>query len=151
MPSKYSDEVKAEVLAGARLGRTARQIAAERNLPERTTQEWIHDARELAQAKDRDPFLVDGEYRIAFMTQDLTEQAIESLKESGQPLYKYLVPLNIVRGTAIDKVMKQREATQPRDLAQLVIVINAARPPQDRIEGEIVEPDFIEGEVNDAG
>src|SRR3990167_5337564 len=128
MPSKYSDELKAEVLAGARLGRPAQQIAEERNIPYRTTAEWIHDARELAKSENRAPLLFDGEYRLAFMTQDLTEQAIESLKESGEPLHKYLGPLNIVRGTAIDKVLKQREHSQPQNLAQLVIVINAQQP-----------------------
>ena len=142
MPSKYSDELKAEVLADARLGRPTSQIGMERNLPRTTIQDWIHDAKELARSENRDPLLFDGEYRIAFMTQDLTEQAIESLKESGEPLHKYLVPLNIVRGTAIDKVLKQREQSQPQNLAQLVIVVNAAAPlpePEIVIEGEIVD------------
>src|SRR3990172_1304002 len=142
MPSKYSDELKAEVLADARLGRPTSQIGMERNLPRTTIQDWIHDAKELARSENRDPLLFDGEYRIAFMTQDLTEQAIESLKESGEPLHKYLVPLNIIRGTAIDKVMRQKEQSQPQNLAQLVIVVNAAAPlpePEIVIEGEIVD------------
>ena len=142
MPSKYSDELKAEVLADARLGRPTSQIGLERNLPRTTIQDWIHHAKELARSENRDPLLFDGEYRIAFMTQDLTEQAIESLKESGEPLHKYLVPLNIIRGTAIDKVMRQKEQSQPQNLAQLVIVINANEP--------IKEPYYIEAEVKDA-
>jgi len=134
MPSQYETKVPAEVLADARLGKTGRQIATERNLPERTTQHWLKAAREKAQAENRDPLLYDGEYRLAFMTQELTEQAVESLKDSGQPLYKYLVPLNVVRGTAIDKIARASQLPQVSIQAdKLLIVLNSPKP-------ELLEP-----------
>ena len=145
MPSKYSDEIRAAVISDAELGRPARQIAGERNVSVRTTQEWLADARAKAVAENRDPLLVDGEYRRAFMAQQLTEEALQSLKESGDPLYKYLVPLNIIAGTAIDKVLKNREQP-PQNLTQVLVVLNCNTPEelQARTKG------YIEGEAKDA-
>src|SRR3990167_6703090 len=103
---------KATVLAAARLGTPTPMIAVETNVPARTVRGWLQQAREKAQAENRDPPLYDGEYRLAFMTQELPEQAVESLKDSDQPLYKYLVPLTVIRGTAIDKIARASQLPQ---------------------------------------
>ena len=92
-------------------------------------------------AENRDPLLVNGEYRRAFMAQQLIEEGMEQLKESGEPLHKYLVPLNIIAGTAIDKVMKSQE--KPSIQAQNV-TINVYGEPPPQLEN------IIEGEVSDA-
>ena len=145
MPSQYSDEVRAAVISDGELGRPARQIAEERNVSVRTTQEWLADARAKAVAENRDPMLVDGEYRRAFMAQQLTEEALQSLKASGDPLHKYLVPLNIIAGTAIDKVFKSREQPLPQNLTQVLIILNANTPE----EVEARAKRYIEGEARE--
>jgi len=136
--SKYNDSVRAQVLADGELGKTSVSIGRERNLPTSTVGDWLRDAREKAMAENRDPLLVSGEYRRAFMAQQLIEEGMQQLKESGEPLHKYLVPLNIIAGTAIDKVMKSQE--KPNIQAQNVTINVYGEPP----------PMLIEGEVSDA-
>ena len=146
MPSQYSDEVRAAVISDGELGRTSVQIGRERNLPVSTVSDWLRDSRAKATAENRDPMLVDGEYRRAFMAQQLTEEALQSLKASGDPLHKYLVPLNIIAGTAIDKVFKSREQPLPQNLTQVLVVLNCNTPE----ELEAMTKGYIEGEVKDA-
>lgn len=139
-----SDTQRARVIAAARIGEPLREVAVKEDIPERTVQQWVHDAKLKAAAEGRDPLLVDGEYRIAFMAQTLTEGALNSLAESGEPLHKYLVPLNIVRGTAVDKVLKARDGDAPTHLTQVLIIREsppALAPPDvvDALEGEVVE------------
>lgn len=128
MPSQYSDETRAAVISDGQLGRPSSQISRERNLPAGTVKDWLQAARAKAVAENRDPMLVDGEYRRAFLAQQLTEEALQSLKESGDPLHKYLVPLNIIAGTAIDKVFKSREQPSPQNLTQVLVVLNCNTP-----------------------
>src|SRR3990167_5330124 len=115
--SKYPDEVRAQVVAGARAGLPSPRIAAETNVPARTVREWISHAKEQAQLEE-----------------------VADLADQGKPTTSLILPVNALRGTAIDKVLKQREQSQPQNLAQLVIVVNAAAPlpePEIVIEGEI--------------
>ena len=142
--SKYPDEVRAQVVAGARAGLPSPRIAAETNVPARTVREWISHAKEQAQLENRDPLLMNREYRLAFMAQAINEHQLEEvadLADQGKPTTSLILPVNALRGTAIDKVLKQREQSQPQNLAQLVIVINAQQQP---------EPDYIEAEIKDA-
>lgn len=149
MPSKFDTETKAKALGLARLGKTSPHIAAEIkavdsvDVPERTIREWVHEARELAISDDRDRLLVDGEYRLAMQTQALTDAAVDSLVDSGEPLHKYLVPLNIVRGTAIDKILRSRERHAPTTAIQINVVGPDSKP---IVEGHAVEPVVPESE-----
>jgi hypothetical protein len=52
-------------------------------------------------------------------------------------LYKYLVPLNIVRGTAIDKILKRQE--KPAIQAQNIQINFISQAPPDIVEGEVVK------------
>src|SRR3990167_1904401 len=142
--SKYPDEVRAQVAAAARAGLPSPRIAAETNVPARTVREWITHAKEQAQLENRDPLLMNREYRLAFMAQAINEHQLEEvadLADQGKPTTSLILPVNALRGTAIDKVLKQREQSKPQNLAQLVIVINAQQQP---------EPDYIEAEIKDA-
>src|SRR3990167_7757219 len=108
--SKYPDELRAEAIAGAERGLNSPMIAAETNVPARTVRDWVRLAKEQAQLEDRDPMLVNREYRLAFMAQAINERQLEEiadLADTDKPTIGYILPVNALRGTAIDKVMKQ--------------------------------------------
>ena len=110
--SKYPDEVRAQVVAGARAGLPSPRIAAETNVPARTVREWITHAKEQAQLENRDPLLMNREYRLAFMAQAINEHQLEEiadLADQGKPTTNLVIPVNALRGTSIDKIMKDRD------------------------------------------
>ena len=137
MPSQYSTETKAEVIEMSRQGVTTPQIAQKLDIPRRTANQWLKIARDLAIAEDRDPLLVDGEYRLAFLGQRIQESQLEELAgmiERGESTLKYMVPTNITKGTSYDKIMKQPTTIQAQS-----IVINFIEASPPAIEGEVVE------------
>ena len=128
----HPDKVKAEVIAGARAGVPLRIVAAETKVPLRTAEEWVQRAKEAALAEGRDPMLIDGEYRVAFLAQQVNERQLEHLTtKEGDELLKWMVPTNILRGTAIDKIMKQPEKSSSPN-----ITINVTIQPKPTIEAD---------------
>src|SRR3990167_4057775 len=147
--SKYPDEVRAQVVAGARAGLPSPRIAAETNVPVRTVREWIAHAKEQAKLENRDPLLVNREYRLAFMAQAINERQLEEIAEladNDKPTVNYILPVNALRGTAIDKVLKNRESSQPQSLTQVLVILNCESPEDVLNKAK----EYIEGEVKDA-
>ncbi len=121
----------------SRQGVTTPQIAEKLSVPERTARQWLKIARDLAMAKDRDPRLVDGEYRLAYMGQQIQEAQLEELAakiDAGESVLNYIIPVNALKGTSIDKVAKQ-----PPTLNAQTININFISQAEPIIEGEVVE------------
>ena len=115
MGSQYGTETKAEVIEMSRQGVTTPQIAQKLGLPRRTASDWLKAARELAKVEDRDPRLVDREYRLAFMGQELQEVQLAELQakvDAGESILPYMVPLNILKGTSFDKTTKTNSGVQ---------------------------------------
>ncbi len=115
--TRYPDKVKAEVIEMARQGEPMRVIAEKRNLPERTAQYWVQQAREEAEAQDRDPMLTSGSYRLAFLGQKIQQSQLEELVQmimEGEPtLRTYGLLTNIITNTSVDKVHRAKDgATQ---------------------------------------
>jgi hypothetical protein len=93
-------------------------------------------------AEEGDKILTDEDYRLAVRTSQLLHDALDQM-EGKEDLWKYLVPLNIVRGTAIDKILKRQEAKHSPAQAQTInINFIAQEPPQ-----SLGELDVVEGEV----
>ena len=137
MASQYDTEIKAQALTLLRLGKPASHIAVELEIPERTVSHWALRWREIA-AEEGDKELSDEDYRLSLRVGELIHEALDQL-EGREDLYKYLVPLNIVRGTSIDKILKRKEAKHPPVKAEnVLIIVNAQKP--ETIEGELVEP-----------
>lgn len=137
------DEPVAKVLALTGLGHSAAEAAQLTGVSERQAQRWVQRSRELSGNKP----LLDKWTRRVDQSLDLLGDALDLIEkdESGLLALKNMPNLNMVAGTGTDKLQREKEQSQPRDLAQLVIVLNAAQP----IETP-AEPDFIEGEVKDA-
>lgn len=135
MPSQYDTETHAQALALIQLGKPASHVAQDLQLPERTVQNWALRWRQIA-AEEGDRILTDEDYRLAVRTSHLIHDALDQLE--GRPdTYKHLVSLNVIRGTAIDKILKRKQGAQPTVNAdKVLIVVNAAKP--DIIEGEVV-------------
>lgn len=136
MPSQYDTETQAQALALLEMGKPASHVASEMSLPERTVSRWALRWREMA-ADEGDKLLTDEDYRLAVRTSQLLHDALDQM-EGREDLWKYLVPLNIVRGTSIDKILKRKEAKQPPVAAQNVLIVVNAQPPEP-IEGEVTE------------
>lgn len=111
----HSTKVKALAIDDARQGETPRAIARKSSVPLRTVQDWLKHARDLAQLENRDPMLVDREYRLTFMGQELQEVQLAELQakvDAGESILSYMVPLNILKGTSFDKTTKTNSAVQ---------------------------------------
>lgn len=134
MASQYDTETKAQALALLELGNPASHVAQELSIPERTVSRWAGRWRQMA-AEEGDRILTDEDYRLAVRTSQLLHDALDQM-EGKEDLWKYLVPLNIVRGTSIDKILKRKEAKQPVQATNVLIVVNAQKP--ETIEGEVV-------------
>jgi hypothetical protein len=95
-------------------------------------------------AEEGDKILTDEDYRLAVRTSQLLHDALDQM-EGKEDLWKYLVPLNIVRGTSIDKIIKRKEAKYAPPSAQTVTVnfvfAESPREDPDVVEGEIVKGD----------
>ena len=140
MGSQYSTETKAEVIEMSRQGVTSPQIAQKLGVPRRTASDWLKAARDLAIAEDRDPRLVDGEYRLAYMGQQIQEAQLRELAakiDAGESVLHYIIPVNAVKGTSMDKVHNVLRHPQPTIQAQNVLIVLNAKEPI--IEGEVVE------------
>ena len=111
--TRYPDKVKAEVIEMARQGESMRVIAEKRNLPERTAQYWVQQAREDAEAENRDPMLTSGSYRLAFLGQKIQQSQLEELVAmimDGNPTLKtYGLLTNIITNTSVDKVHRAKD------------------------------------------
>ncbi len=143
MPSQYDTETKAQALALLELGKPASHVAQEMSLPERTVSRWAMRWRQMA-AEEGDRILTEEDYRLAVRTSQLLHDALDQM-EGKEDLWKYLVPLNIVRGTAIDKILKRQEPKYaPAVQAQNVLIVLNAKEPE-TIEGEVVKDDDDEG------
>ena len=143
MASQYDTETKAQALALLELGNPASHVAQELSIPERTVSRWAGRWRQMA-AEEGDRILTDEDYRLAVRTSQLLHDALDQM-EGKEDLWKYLVPLNIVRGTSIDKILKRKEAKHSPVQAQNITInfISQERPQEspDIIEGEIVKND----------
>lgn len=141
----YDDEVRAQAQALMRQGKTALATSEELSIPHRTVCNWYGRWREVArETEDRE--LYDDDYRIVRKAGDLIHDGLDQLK-GRDDIYKFLVPLNIVRGTPEDKILKRQEPKYGMALKStgpIVIVCNAQAPV---VEGEAVEQSAIEGEV----
>lgn len=103
------------VIDSARQGETPRAIALKSDVKLRTVQDWLKAARDLANEEDRDPRLVDREYRLTFMGQELQEVQLAELEAkvlAGESILSYIVPLNILKGTSFDKTTRTKSGTQ---------------------------------------
>ena len=145
MASQYSVETKAQALALIEWGKPASHVAQEMGLNERTVQMWAKRFREIS-AKEEDDRLLAEHYRIAEHAFALTHDALDELDEEPEKR-KYLVPLNIVGNTHVDKILKRQEAKHSPVQAQNITInfISQERPkelPQeDTVEGEVVKDD----------
>jgi hypothetical protein len=140
MPSQYDTETKAQALALLELGKPASHVAQEMSIPERTVSRWAMRWREMA-AEEGDRILTEEDYRLAVRTSQLLHDALDQM-EGKEDLWKYLVPLNIVRGTSIDKILKRQEPKyQPSAQAQNITINFISQKRPDVIEGEIVKDD----------
>jgi hypothetical protein len=141
MASQYDTETKAQALALLELGKPASHVAQEMRVPERTVSRWAMRWRQMA-AEEGDRLLTDEDYRLAVRTSQLLHDALDQM-EGKEDLWKYLVPLNIVRGTAIDKILKRQEPKYQPSLQAQKITINfiSQKPPDQE------SPDVVEGEV----
>ena len=142
MGSKYDTNAKAQALALLELGKPASHVAQELVIPVRTVQRWAVGWREMA-AKEGDKALTDRDYRLSIRVEELLHVALDQLEERGE-LYKQLIPLNAIRGTSVDKILKRQEAKhQPQAQAQSIQINFIVQPPppdrDDAIEGEVIE------------
>ncbi len=144
MPSQYDTETKAQALALLELGKPARHVAQEMAIPERTCQRWAVRWRQMA-AEEGDKILTDEDYRLAVRTSQLLHDALDQM-EGKEDLWKYLVPLNIVRGTSIDKILKRQEPKyQPNLQAQNITINFISQSPPDQEDHDTVEAEVIGG------
>ena len=135
----YPDDLPARLLAlvdgqGYSVAGAARKL----DISEDTARYWVGKAKETTEGNKP---ILDRWHRRVSKSLDLMERGLDHIDqdESNLLAYKSLQTLNIIAGTGTDKLQKEKEQSQPQNLAQLVIVINQAQP-----------PDYIEGEVKDA-
>ena len=142
MASHYSTQQKAEVIDMSRQGNTSVQIGKETGLPVSTVGDWVRAARDLAIAEDRDPLLVNGEYRLAFLGQVIQQSQLAELLamiERGESTLKYGLLTNVIKGTSMDKAHNALRHPPPTIQAQNVLIVLNAKEPGNAIEGEVVE------------
>ena len=113
----YPDKVKAKVIEAARQGEILPAVAEKLNVPGRTARYWVKQARDEAEAENRDPMLTSGSYRLAFLGQKIQQSQLEELVQmimEGEPtLRTYGLLTNIITNTSVDKVHRAKDgATQ---------------------------------------
>ena len=140
MGSKYDTETKAQALALIEWGKPASHVAQEMGLNERTVQMWAKRFREIS-AKEEDDRLLAEHYRIAEHAFALTHDALDELDEEPEKR-KYLVPLNIVGNTHVDKILKRQEPKYATVQAQNIQINFISQSPPDQ-----EDPDTVEGEI----
>lgn len=142
MPSQYDLDTKAQALALVALGKPAEHVAVELGIPKRTVNAWAQRMRQIAIEQD-DKTIYDEDYRIVLRTGEMIHDALDDLAEQPDK-HRFLVPLNIVRGTHIDKIFKRRElAGGPpvQEQRNYLIIVNAAPPeePNAPVRGEVID------------
>ena len=136
------DEPVAKVLALAAQGYSGTAAAQAVGVPVRQAQRWITRARQELTPGNKP--LLDKWTRRVDQSLDLLGDALDLIEadETGSLALKNIPNLNMVAGTGTDKLQKEKEVSQPKDLTQIVFVLNAQQPIQD--------DQYIEGEVKDA-
>src|SRR3990167_1051290 len=134
----YPDDLPAKLLAlvdgeGYSIAGAARRL----DVSEDTARYWVGKAKETTEGNKP---ILDRWHRRVSKSLDLMQRGLGVIEQddSNQLAYKSLQTLNIIAGTGTDKLQKEKEVSQPRDLTQIVFVLNAQQP----IE-------YIEGEVKD--
>ena len=179
-PRHAPDEPKARFLALRAEGHSVAAAASMVGTSERTGWRWWKHGREVA--VNETPELKDDWIRITRRSQGMQHVVLDILEEYKPYIYnehpgplatiarivaskevlKHALTYNIYAGTGTDKLQKEKEQAQPRDLAQLVIVINAQQPIEqpdyiDIIASNreaaakgLIPPNYTEGEAKDA-
>lgn len=119
--SPYPIEVRAQAIALYRLKLNCDHVAQELGLEPRTVQRWVRRYRQVSLTED-DAHLVNQDYAIADMAGEQILDAIEHLDTQGPDAkLKLLVPLNIVRGTSIDKIIKRSDTSKGTQIGVFII------------------------------
>ena len=148
-PSIYPLELRTQAIALYRQCLNASQVARELGLEERTVSNWCRRFRELS-TEQEDAKLLDDDYRLASDSGDLLHDALDHIKEAGPEMaVKFIMPLNAVRGTSIDKILERRKAGAPQIhtgpfMVFQEIVVNTPPPPTtDTFEGHTAQADNL--------
>lgn len=111
--TRKPDKVKAKVIEAVRQGEVLPVVAEKLNVVPRTARYWVQQAREEAEATDRDPMLTSGSYRLAFLGQKIQQSQLEELVSmvmAGEPTLKtYGLLTNIITNTSVDKVHRAKD------------------------------------------
>lgn len=110
MPSQYSTDVKAQVLAEVAGGEPMLHVARAHGISERTVRTWCQRFRQIATEQD-DRELIDEDYRLALRYSAILHDAADYIQadESGERAFKAMIASNAIRGTAVDKIIKRQE------------------------------------------
>lgn len=112
---QYPDKLKAQVIESARQGEVLPAVAEKLNIVPRTARHWVQQAREEAEAENRDPMLTDGSYRLSFLGQKIQQSQLEEMVAliiNGESTLKHALVTNVITGTHIDKLRKRDSAAQ---------------------------------------
>ncbi|MEE9149940.1 MAG: helix-turn-helix domain-containing protein [Candidatus Tectomicrobia bacterium] len=111
--TRKPDKLKAKVIEAVRQGEVLPVVAEKLNVVPRTARHWVQQAREEAEATDRDPMLTSGSYRLAFLGQKIQQSQLEELVTmilDGEPTLKtYGLLTNIITNTSVDKVHRAKD------------------------------------------
>ena len=120
------DEPVARALALVEQGHSYNEVAELVNHSERTVRRWVARSRELSGNKP----ILDKWTRRVDQSLDLLGDALDLIEadETGSLALKNMPNLNMVAGTGTDKLQKEKEVSQPKDLTQIVFVLNAQQP-----------------------
>ncbi len=114
--TRKPDKVKAKVIEAVRQGEVLPAIAEKLNVPGRTARHWVKQARDEAEAQNRDPMLTSGAYRISFLGQKLQFSQLQELVamvEAGESTLKWGLLTNVITNTNVDKIHRTKDgATQ---------------------------------------
>lgn len=114
--TRKPDKVKAKVIEAVRQGEVLPAIAEKLNVPGRTARYWVKQARDEAEAQNRDPMLTSGAYRISFLGQKLQFSQLQELVamvEAGESTLKWGLLTNVITNTNVDKIQRTKDgATQ---------------------------------------
>ena len=133
----YDDNQRSWAQALMRQGKSALEAAVLLNIPGSTVGNWFQRWRVVGrETEDRE--LYDDDYRIARKAGGIIHEGLDQL-QGRDDVYKFLVPLNIIRGTSEDKILKRQEpkyGLMVKATGPIVIVTNAQAP---AIEGECTD------------
>jgi len=110
--TRKPDKLKAKVVEAVRQGEVLPAIAEKLNVVPRTARYWVQQAREEAEAENRDPMLTDGSYRISFLGQKLQMSQLQELVamvEAGESTLKWGLLTNVITNTNVDKIHRTKD------------------------------------------